>query len=83
MAERDHDKPDTHRSEPGKPGDERLDRLTRITTEPAPQETGEEAEATKAAQKAVAMGRADDPETAARASAADRDRGGGKQESEG
>ncbi|HYC04724.1 MAG TPA: hypothetical protein VED40_15630 [Azospirillaceae bacterium] len=56
--------------------DKRMERMTHITTEPAPQETGKEAEATKAAEKAAAMGKITDPEQAARVSAADRDRGG-------
>jgi hypothetical protein len=52
---------------------ESIDRLGKITTEPAPQE----AERTKAAEKAVAMGKVTNPEEAAIASAADRERGGG------
>lgn len=56
--------------------DRSIDHLGRITTEPAPQEKGPDAEKTKAAEKAVAMGQVTDPEEAARASAADRDRGG-------
>jgi len=56
---------------------ESIDRLGKITTEPAPQEAGPEAERTKAAQKAVAMGKVTNPEETAIASAADRERGGG------
>jgi hypothetical protein len=55
--------------------DRSIDHLAKITTKPAPQETGSEAEKTKAAEKAVAMGQVTDPEQAAVASAADRDRG--------
>jgi hypothetical protein len=54
---------------------ESIDRLGKITTEPAPQEVGPDAERTKAAEKAVAMGKVKDPQEAAIASAADRDRG--------
>jgi hypothetical protein len=54
---------------------ENIDHLRKITTEPAPQETGPDAERTKAAEKAVAMGKVKDPQEAAIASAADRDRG--------
>jgi len=49
--------------------------LGRITTEPAPAETGPEAEAVKAAQKAAAMGRVADPRQAARVSEAEEGRG--------
>jgi hypothetical protein len=38
---------------------ESIDRLGKITTEPAPQEAGPEAERTKAAEKDVAMGKGD------------------------
>ena len=55
---------------------ESIDRLGKITTEPAPQEAGPEAERNKAAEKAVAMGKVTNPEEAAIASAADRERGG-------
>jgi hypothetical protein len=55
---------------------ENIDRLRKITTEPAPQEVGPEAEKTRAAEKSVAMGKVTSPEDAAAASAADRDRGG-------
>jgi hypothetical protein len=54
---------------------ENIDHLGKITTEPAPQETGPDAERTKAAEKAVAMGKVKDAQEAAVASAADRDRG--------
>jgi hypothetical protein len=53
-----------------------IEELGKITTEPSPQETGPQAERTKAAEKAVAMGQVTNPEEAAKASAADRDRGG-------
>ncbi|HEV7368461.1 hypothetical protein [Arenibaculum sp.] len=58
--------------------DRDMKHLGRITTEPAPEETGADAGKTKAAEKAVAMGKVEKPEDAARASAADahRDRGG-------
>ena len=56
--------------------DRSINHLANITTEPAPQEKGPDAEQTKAAEKAVAMGQVTDPEQAAKASAADRDRGG-------
>jgi hypothetical protein len=54
---------------------ESIDRLGKITTEPAPQEVGPDAERTKAAEKAVAMGKVKYPQEAAIASAADRDHG--------
>ena len=53
--------------------DRSIDHLGKITTEPAPQEKGPEADKVKAAEKAVAMGKVTDPQ---QASAADRDRGG-------
>jgi hypothetical protein len=56
--------------------DRSINHLANITTEPAPQEKGPDAEEIKAAEKAVAMGQVTDPEQAAKASAADRDRGG-------
>lgn len=55
--------------------DRSIEHLEKITTEPAPQETGKQASRTKAAEKAVAMGEVADPRDAATASAADRDRG--------
>lgn len=52
-----------------------IEGLGKITTEPSPLETGPEAEKVKAAQKAVAMGRVEDPRDAAQASAAEEGRG--------
>ena len=56
---------------------ESIDRLGRITTEPAPQEVGRQAEQTKAAEKVVVTGQVTNPEDTAKASAVDRDHGGG------
>ena len=60
--------------------DRDMEHMRKITTEPAPQETGKGASRTKAAEKAVATGKVEDPRDAARASAADRVRGGGGEE---
>ncbi|WP_207480200.1 hypothetical protein [Arenibaculum pallidiluteum] len=57
-----------------------IEDLARITTEPAPIETGPEADSVKAAQKAAAMGQVTDPREAARVSAADEGRGGDSDE---
>jgi hypothetical protein len=51
--------------------DRSINHLAKITTEPASQEKGPDAEEIKAAEKAVAMGQVTDPEQAAKASAAD------------
>jgi membrane protein len=56
---------------------ESIDRLGRITTEPAPQDVGRRAEQTTAAEKVVVTGQVTNPEDTAKASAANRDHGGG------
>ena len=51
--------------------------LGRIMTEPAPWQVGRQAEQTKAVEKAVVTGQVTNPEDTAKASAVDRDHGGG------